>query len=115
VEESWVPIRTGGIVAIKRIWHGWTTPENAEAYWKVLRGTVIPGIEAKGIRGYRGFEVLRRDHEDEVEFVTMITFDSLQSVIDFQGKDYARAYVPDAAQAVLSRWDPTCAHYEILK
>lgn len=100
---------------IKRMWRGWTTRENADAYWSVLSESVIPGIEAKRIPGYRGFEVFRRDLEDEVEFVTIITFDSLDSVISFQGEDYARAYVPDAARAVLSRWDPTCAHFAALK
>ena len=102
-------------MAIKRLWHGWTAPENADAYWKVLRDRVIPGIEARNIPGYRGFEVLRLDHGTEVEFVTMITFDSLDNVIDFQGEDYARAYVPDVARAVLSRWDLTCAHYTVLE
>lgn len=102
-------------MAIKRIWHGWTTPEGADAYWTVLSGTVIPGIEAKSIKGYRGIEVLRREHESEVEFVTIMTFDSIQSVIDFQGEDYARSYVPDAARAVLERWDTTASHYEILE
>ena len=101
-------------MAIKRVWHGWTTPENAEAYWTVLSETVIPGIEAKTIPGYRGIQVLRRDHESEVEFVTMMTFDSIQSVIDFQGEDYACAYVPEPAQAVLKRWDQTAAHFEVL-
>ncbi len=101
-------------MAIKRIWHGWTTPDNAEAYWTVLSETVIPGIEAKSIPGYRGFEVLRCDHDTEVEFITIITFDSIESVISFQGEDYARAYVPDAAQQVLSRWDQRCAHFEVL-
>jgi antibiotic biosynthesis monooxygenase (ABM) superfamily enzyme len=101
-------------MAIKRIWHGWTAPDNAEAYWTVLRESVIPGIEAKQIPGYQGFEVFRRVHASEVEFVTIITFDSLDSVIAFQGEDYARAYVPEEAQDVLSRWDQTCAHFEVL-
>ena len=101
-------------MAIKRVWHGWTTPENADAYWEVLSTVVIPGIEAKGLRGYSGIEVLRRDHQNEVEFVTMMTFDSLQSVIDFQGEDYERCYVPDVAQAVLKRWDLRSAHFEVL-
>jgi heme-degrading monooxygenase HmoA len=103
-----------GGVAIKRIWHGWTTPDNADAYWRVLSEIVIPGIEAKSIRGYRGIEVLRREHESEVEFVTLITFDSLASVIEFQGENYARAYVPDVAREVLSHWDSECAHFEVL-
>jgi heme-degrading monooxygenase HmoA len=101
-------------MAIKRLWRGWTTPGNADAYWAVLIETVIPGIEAKGIPGYRGIEVLRRDLGEEVEFVTIITFESLQSVIDFQGEDYTRSYVPDVARAVLSRWEEHAAHYEAL-
>ncbi|MGD2122226.1 MAG: antibiotic biosynthesis monooxygenase [Gemmatimonadota bacterium] len=101
-------------MAVKRVWHGWTTPENAEAYWRVLSNTVIPGIEAKGIAGYRGIEVLKRDQDGEVEFVTMMTFDSLQSVVDFQGEDYERSYVPKPAQAVLKRWDLKATHFEVL-
>jgi antibiotic biosynthesis monooxygenase (ABM) superfamily enzyme len=94
------------------MWHGWTTPENADRYAALLDGTIFPGIEALNIPGYRGIELLRRDHGDEVEFVTVMTFDSLQNVIDFQGEDYARAYVPDAARAVLKRFDDVSAHYE---
>ena len=100
-------------MAIKRIWHGWTTPDNADEYENLLLNEVIPGIEAKNISGYRSIEVLRRDHGDEVEFVTIMTFDSLQNVIDFQGEDYQRCYVPDAAQKVLKRWDHTSDHYEV--
>ncbi|KAA3617317.1 MAG: antibiotic biosynthesis monooxygenase [Calditrichaeota bacterium] len=100
---------------IKRIWHGWTTQDNAEKYFDVLIKTVIPGIEEKKISGYKGFEVLRKENGDEVEFVTIITFESLQNVIDFQGEDYTVAYVPDAARVVLKRWDQHCLHYESLK
>ena len=99
-------------MAIKRVWHGWTTPENADVYEKLLREEVFPGIEAKQIPGYRQIELWRREHGNEVEFVTVMTFDSLQSVIDFQGENYERAYVPDAAQKVLKRWDDLSAHYE---
>ncbi len=100
-------------MSIRRIWHGWTTPENADAYERILRTRVIPGIEAKAIPGYRGIEVLRRARDAEVEFVTIMTFDSLKNVVDFQGEDYARAYVPDVARAVLQRWDAEAAHYEV--
>ncbi len=99
-------------MAIKRIWHGWTTPANAGVYETLLHDEVFPGIEAKNIPGYRGIELLRRDLEDEVEFVTIMTFDSIQNVIDFQGADYARCYVPDAAQKVLKRWDQVAKHYD---
>ncbi len=100
-------------MAIKRIWHGRTTPENAVAYEALLRAEVFPGIEAKKIPGYRGIELLRLDRGAEVEFVTIMTFDSIQNVIDFQGPDYQRCYVPDAAREVLKRWDQTSDHYQV--
>ncbi|MDA0704042.1 MAG: antibiotic biosynthesis monooxygenase, partial [Proteobacteria bacterium] len=90
---------------IMRVWRGWTTSENADAYEALLLSEVFAGIEAKRIDGYRGIELLRREAGDAVEFVTIMTFESLQSVIDFQGPDYARYYVPAAAQRVLSHWD----------
>ena len=99
-------------MAVKRIWHGWTVKENAEIYQNLLLTEVIPGIAAKGIPGYQGIEVLRRELDRETEFVTIITFDALQNVIDFQGEDYTRCYVPDAAQRVLKRWDDRAEHYE---
>ena len=102
-------------MAIKRIWHGWTTPENADKYQKLLHNEVFPGIEAKRIPGYLSIELLRRDLDDEVEFITIMTFQSLQNVIDFQGKDYARCYVPDEAQKVLKRWGQISSHYEAIE
>jgi antibiotic biosynthesis monooxygenase (ABM) superfamily enzyme len=102
-------------MAIKRMWHGWTTKENADRYQHIINTEVLPGIEAKHIPGYRRIEVLRIDREDGVEFVTIMTFDSLQNVIDFQGEDYKRCYVPDVAQQVLDRWDRESTHYELVE
>ena len=105
----------GDKMAIKRVWHGWTTLENADVYHQLLNNHVIPSIEAKNIPGYLGIELLRRNHENEVEFVTIMTFESLQNVIEFQGEDYSRCYVPDAAQKVLKQWDKHASHYEALE
>ena len=70
---------------IKRIWNGYTTPENADAYERLLDSFVFPGIEAKKIPGYRSIELLRRVAGDEVQFTTVMSFDSLDNVIAFQG------------------------------
>ena len=102
-------------MTIKRVWHGWTTKENADKYQSILLNDVIPGIEAKNIPGIKKFEVLRVELADETEFVTIITFESLQSVIAFQGENYKKAYVPDAAQKVLTRWDQEIPHYELIE
>lgn len=99
---------------ISRIWHGYTTPENAPVYQKIVLTEVIPGIEAKDIPGYQRISLFRRDLEDEVEFITVMWFDSLESVIAFQGEDYEVAYVPPQAQAVMTRWDLRSQHYDVI-
>jgi antibiotic biosynthesis monooxygenase (ABM) superfamily enzyme len=100
---------------ICRIWRGWTTPENAAAYEELLRGTVVPGIEARAISGFRQIDIMRRDLAQEVEFATIMWFDDLQSVKAFVGQDHEAAHVPAAARAVLSRFDDRVAHYEVLE
>jgi hypothetical protein len=100
---------------IKRIWNGWTTPENADAYERLLDGFVFPGIEAKKIPGYRSIELLRRDLGEEVQFTTVMCFDSLADVIAFQGVDYEAAYVPPEARRLLKRWDERSTHHEVLQ
>jgi heme-degrading monooxygenase HmoA len=80
---------------IGRIWHGWTKPENADKYERLLKKEILPGIADKTVVGYKGIQLLRRpiDHE-EVEFVTIMWFDSWEAVKQFSGEDYERAYVP---------------------
>ena len=99
---------------IKRVWRGWTTPDNADRYQSVLLNKVIPMIEAKEMPEYRGIEVLREDLADEVEFSTTMIFDTLEGVKAFQGTDYARCHVPGVAKAVLSRWDEFARHYHVV-
>jgi heme-degrading monooxygenase HmoA len=102
-------------MSVKRIWHGWTTPENADTYQELLHREIFPGIESRDIEGYHSVELLRRDMKEEVEFVTIMTFDSLDSVINFQGKDYEKSYIPASAQKVLKRWDKTASHFEAIE
>jgi len=98
---------------ICRIWHGWTPPERAGAYERLLREEVFTGIAGRDLPGYRGIHLLRRDLPEESEFVTEMWFDSLDAVRAFAGEDYAAAVVPPAARALLSRFDQRSAHYEV--
>ena len=102
-------------MSVKRIWHGWTTPEKADIYQELLHKKIFPGIEAKEIPGLRCIELFRNDLENEVEFMTLMTFDSLADIKGLQGKDYEKAYVPDEAQQVLKRWDKVASHYEAIE
>ena len=99
---------------ICRIWRGWTSPQNASAYEAVVRGEVIPGIEGMAIPGFRHIDLMRRDHGHEVEFATLMWFDDLDSIRAFTGEDYEVSHVPERARAVLSRFAPRAAHFEVL-
>lgn len=99
---------------IARLWRGWTTPWNAEAYRRIVSDEVLPGIAARNLDGYHGAYLLRRELEGEVEFATLLLFDSLDDVRSFAGSDYEQAYVPPRARAVLARFDERSAHYEVL-
>jgi len=98
---------------VGRIWHGWTRPENADAYESLLKAEIFPGIASKGVGGYRGIQLFRRSLENEVEFITIMWFDSWDSVKQFAGEDYEKAYVPAMAREVLARFDERSQHYEI--
>jgi hypothetical protein len=99
---------------ICRVWHGWTTPANAPVYERLLQTEILPGIAAKNLPGYHGAHLLRRNLDGEVEFVTILWFESLEGVRALSGEDYELAYVPPQARAVLSRFDAKSQHYDTL-
>ena len=98
---------------IIRIWHGWTNPANADIYEELLLNEVIVGIRDRHMEGFRNIQVLRRELADEVEFVTTMSFDSLDAVRTFAGEDYEACVVPAAARRVLARFDERSQHYEL--
>jgi hypothetical protein len=99
---------------ITRIWRGWTAPGHAAAYQSLLLNKIFPGIAKRNIAGYRGISLVRRDRDNEVEFATIMWFDSIAFVQAFAGADYEIAVVPPEARAVLRRYDERSAHYETI-
>ncbi len=99
---------------IARIWHGYTTKENAEKYENLLKEEVFVGIEQKNVKGYKGIRLLRRELDDETEFTTIMQFESIEDVKQFAGEDYETAYVPAKARLILKRFDPKSVHCEVL-
>jgi heme-degrading monooxygenase HmoA len=97
---------------IARIWHGYTTPENADAYEAMLKPEVLPGITC--VKGYRGSYFLRRESGSEVEFITILLWESLDAIRDFAGPNYETAVVPPERRKVLSRFDERASHYEVI-
>ncbi len=98
---------------IARIWRGWAaTPENADAYAEFLARTFLPA--AGRIPGFAGVQVLRRQVGNEIEFVTITRFDSLDAIKAFAGEDYEAANVAPRARELLNRFDARCEHFELV-
>ncbi len=100
---------------IGRIWHGYTTHENADAYEHLLKEEIFIGIRNRNIHGFREIQLMRRDMGQEVEFITIMWFDSLDAVRIFAGDDYEKAVVLPEAQKLLSHFDDRSQHYEVVE
>lgn len=98
---------------VARIWRGYTTPENADAYERFLKEEFMPYIETKKIPGYKRFELMRKKGSDEISFITIMWFESIEHIRNFAGDDYEKAVVHPKAQALLKRYDTVSEHYEV--
>lgn len=98
---------------ICRLWHGWTLQENADAYETFLRDVGFASIAKKNIEGYKGIQLLRRQHPAETEFITLMWFETIEDIKRYAGEDYEKAAVLDRAKEVLSHYDSHSQHYEI--
>jgi heme-degrading monooxygenase HmoA len=99
---------------ICRIWHGFTSVVDADAYEHIVRGQVIPGIEAMSIPGFRHIDLVRRPVEGGFEYMTIMWFSDLDAIHRFVGEDPEISHVPAVARAVLARFDQRATHYEVL-
>jgi antibiotic biosynthesis monooxygenase (ABM) superfamily enzyme len=97
---------------IARIWHGWTKQADAKTYEKMLRDEIFPGIAARNIDGYRGAELLIREDGDEVEFVTLLRFDSMDAVKEFAGPNETKPVIFPGVEKLLTRME-SARHYRV--
>jgi heme-degrading monooxygenase HmoA len=96
---------------IARVWHGYTKPEYADAYEAMLKPELLPGVGKA--KGYLGSYLLRRETGDEVEFITMMLWDSIDSIRALTGPDHETAVIPEERRKYLSRYDAKSAHYAV--
>ena len=97
---------------IARVWHGWTKPEDADGYESHLKPELLPGLGSA--KGFAGSHLLRRNVGDEVEFTTVIFWDSLAAIRAVAGPDYEKAVIPEERKRFLKRFDAKAAHYEVI-
>lgn len=97
---------------IARVWHGYTKPENADSYEAMLKPELLPGVSK--MRGFQGSYLLRRAVGDEVEFITVLLWDSIEAIRAVAGADYETAVIPEERRKYLARFDAKAAHFEVV-
>lgn len=95
---------------IARIWHGWTSNSNADAYEQLLQTKILPGIHR--VKGYKGAHLLRRPADAETEFITVTYWESMEAIREFAGPEGSHAVVPPEAQELLKHYDQESVHYD---
>jgi antibiotic biosynthesis monooxygenase (ABM) superfamily enzyme len=98
---------------IARIWHGWTKPEDAQSYENMLRDEIFPSIAARNITGYRSAELFICDDGNEVEFVTLLRFDSMSAVREFAGEEATNPVIFPKAEKLIARMEQA-RHYQVV-
>jgi antibiotic biosynthesis monooxygenase (ABM) superfamily enzyme len=95
---------------ITRLWRGWTAAGvDADAYQRFLLEDLFPSMRA--IPGFLGADVLRRPDDDEVAFVTLTRFSSLDAIIAFAGTSYETPVLEPEALRLLTHHDQTAHHF----
>jgi antibiotic biosynthesis monooxygenase (ABM) superfamily enzyme len=97
---------------IARIWRGWTKPADAKVYENMLRSEIFPSIAARKISGYHGAELFIREDGNEMEFVTLLRFDSMGGVKEFAGADESRPVIFPGVEELLTRME-RARHYRV--
>ncbi|HEU5247131.1 MAG TPA: hypothetical protein VFU09_08590 [Candidatus Udaeobacter sp.] len=97
---------------IARIWRGWTKQADAKTYENMLRDEIFPSIATRNIEGYRGAELFIREEGDEMEFVTLLRFDSMDAVKEFAGSDETKPVLFSGVEKLLTRMEPA-RHYRV--
>lgn len=96
---------------IARIWRGYAKPEHADAYEAMLKPELLPGLS--NVKGFKGSYLMRRNAGAEVEFITIILWDSVDAIRAVAGADYETAVIPEERRKFLSHYEARASHFEV--
>jgi limonene-1,2-epoxide hydrolase/heme-degrading monooxygenase HmoA len=96
---------------IARIWRGAVRKQDGDAYARYMQSTGVAGYTTT--KGNRGVWMLRRDIEENTEFLMFTLWDSLDSVRAFAGQDYETAVFYSEDDRFLVDRDHLSSHYVV--
>jgi heme-degrading monooxygenase HmoA len=97
---------------IARMWRGSAIRERADDYVKHLQQSVVP--ELRQINGFKEVYLLRLDSSEDVEFVVLTLWESMEAIRKFAGENPEVAVVAPAARVLFREYDAEVNHFEIV-
>lgn len=97
---------------IARMWRGPVPKAKKDSYVAYLRETGL-GDYARA-PGNRGVWLLCQDRGEEVEFLTLTLWESVDAIKAFAGEEYGRARYYPRDRDFLTRFDPEVEHFEVI-
>jgi antibiotic biosynthesis monooxygenase (ABM) superfamily enzyme len=95
---------------ITRMWRGWTSQMAADDYERFVLDELFPSM--RSIPGFLGADALRRPDGDEVAFVTLTRFHSVDDIRAFAGEAIDIPVIEPRAAELLARFEQRAVHYE---
>jgi heme-degrading monooxygenase HmoA/uncharacterized protein YciI len=100
-------------VPILRMWRARSTAEKVGLYLQHATQKVFPTLQE--IKGYRGAYLLRRTINGAVEIVVVTLWESMEAVRRFAGAQPEKAVVEPEARTVLTDFDDSVTHFEVVQ
>ncbi len=98
--------------SILRMWKARATVEHTSEYIRYATQKVFP--ELRQIEGHRGAYLLRRAVDNAIEVGVLTLWESMAAVRRFAGAEAEKAVVDSAARAILTSFDESVTHFEVL-
>lgn len=96
-----------------REWRGRAKQTEAVKYPEYFRNVVIR--ELREAPGFQGGYLSRREVGDQVEFLVLTRWKSMDAIREFTGSAAEHAVIDPGAMATLVAYDHSVRHYEVLE
>jgi heme-degrading monooxygenase HmoA len=98
---------------IVRAWRGRASAAQSSAYPEHFRRRVVRELER--VEGFLGASLLQQARADQIEFLVLTRWESMEAIRAFAGNEVETAVVEPEAAAALSDFDRTVQHYEVVE
>jgi heme-degrading monooxygenase HmoA len=96
---------------ISRQWSALCPKEKAEEYVEHLLSETFQTL--KTIRGFQKASILTREEKEDIQFLIITEWNSVEDIKAFAGEEVEQAVVPEKVKQMMIHYDEKARHFEI--